>query len=167
MRPKKRKAPPGMTRQELDIIARYGEAFAELLTGERPPRTPAQRHFIDACRGLVKPTTQYEVAFLKVLQRQEFERVEERHRQELRDRKEAARKKAEAKALEMQRAREKAKPPREEQPAPDTSETAPDKPKRRRRRREPSGPSGIPEYEEGYPRPGWFTDEDWKKGRSS
>ncbi|MBI4609406.1 MAG: DUF413 domain-containing protein [Candidatus Rokubacteria bacterium] len=25
---------------------------------------------------------------------------------------------------------------------------------------------GIPEYEEGYPRPGWFTDEDWKKLKS-
>jgi hypothetical protein len=24
----------------------------------------------------------------------------------------------------------------------------------------------IPDYEEGYPRPGWFTDEDWEKMRS-
>jgi antitoxin component YwqK of YwqJK toxin-antitoxin module len=29
-----------------------------------------------------------------------------------------------------------------------------------------SPPSGIPEYGDGDPRPGWFTDEDWKKGRS-
>ena len=28
-----------------------------------------------------------------------------------------------------------------------------------------SPPSGIPEYGDGDPRPGWFTDEDWKKGR--
>lgn len=26
--------------------------------------------------------------------------------------------------------------------------------------------NGIPEYEEGYPKPGFFTDEDWKKGRA-
>jgi len=25
--------------------------------------------------------------------------------------------------------------------------------------------TGIPEYEEGYPRPDWFTDDDWKKMR--
>lgn len=24
----------------------------------------------------------------------------------------------------------------------------------------------IPEFEDGYPRPGWFTDEDWRKLRS-
>jgi uncharacterized protein YifE (UPF0438 family) len=27
--------------------------------------------------------------------------------------------------------------------------------------------SGIPEYEEGTPRPGWFTDEDWEKMRAA
>ena len=26
--------------------------------------------------------------------------------------------------------------------------------------------SKIPEYEEGCPKPGWFTDDDWKKMRS-
>jgi uncharacterized protein YifE (UPF0438 family) len=34
---------------------------------------------------------------------------------------------------------------------------------RRRERERARDKRGIPEYEEGYPRPGWFTDEDWKK----
>ena len=76
-------------------------------------------------------------------------------REEVRDQKEADRKKKEAEALEVWRARQKRQRAREK-----------DKPRHRRLRPESPGPSGIPEYGEGDPRPGWFTDKDWKKGRS-
>jgi uncharacterized protein YifE (UPF0438 family) len=36
---------------------------------------------------------------------------------------------------------------------------------RRKQYDETAAQQDIPEYEEGYPRPGWFTDEDWKKKR--
>jgi len=37
---------------------------------------------------------------------------------------------------------------------------------RRRKNQDARDERGIPEYEEGYPRPGWFTDEDWRKLRA-
>ena len=83
-------------------------------------------------------------------------------RGEVRYRKGEERKKKVAEALEMQRAREK------ERRAEEKEERAREKDKKPYRLRGPEsgGPSGIPEYQEGDPRPGWCTDEDIRKGRS-
>jgi hypothetical protein len=102
---------------------------------------------------------------------------EERPRMEIRDRKEADRKKVEAEAFEMQRARQQRqraeekeeRREKEERQAREKEERARAKDKSTYRRlRQSGGPSGIPEHEDGYPRPGtnFNTDEDIKKGRS-
>jgi len=98
-------------------------------------------------------------------------------RGEVRDRKEADRKKAEAEAFEMQRARQQRqraeekeeRREKEERQAREKEEREGQVPERTYRRlRKSGGPSGIPEHEDGYPRPGtnFNTDEDIKKGRS-
>jgi len=96
---------------------------------------------------------------------------------EVRYRKEEKRKKNVAEALKMQRARQqrqraeekKERREKEERLAREKEERTGAKDKSTYRRlRQSGGPSGIPEHEDGWPRPGtnFNTNEDIKKGRS-
>lgn len=162
MKPRKRKGPPPLNRLEIDIIAKYGEAFSELVAGERKPRTPAQKHFVDACLGKVAPTTRHEAAFIKYLKRLRFEPDAADVRQFVRDGKGDAVGRA-MKAVEESQKRRTSRPVVVEEVTLTKPNAEPPKRRRPRRRSEPERSTGIPEFEEGYPRPGWFTDEDWKK----
>lgn len=62
---------------EIETLKRYGSAFERLMNGERIPQTPAQEHFIKACRGEVKPETKYEKIWCKYLARLQWESVPE------------------------------------------------------------------------------------------
>ena len=100
---------------------------------------------------------------------------EERSRMEIRDRKEADRKKVEAEAFEMQRARKQRqraeekeeRREKEERQAREKEERSRKKGTTYRKLQNSGGPSGIQEHEEGFPVPGtdFNTDEDIKKGR--
>jgi uncharacterized protein YifE (UPF0438 family) len=46
------------------LIAPYIKALQELDRGVRVPRTNAQVHFVEVCRGGAQPTTAYERAYL-------------------------------------------------------------------------------------------------------
>jgi len=47
------------------LIAPYIKALQELDRGVRVPRTAAQRHFVQVCRGAAQPATAYERAYMK------------------------------------------------------------------------------------------------------
>jgi len=72
------------------LIAPYIKALQELDRGVRIPRTAAQVHFVEACRGGAQPATAYERAYL-VWRVQEQRRVkleleEQAHRKDQRRR---------------------------------------------------------------------------------
>jgi uncharacterized protein YifE (UPF0438 family) len=163
--PKKRRGPPPLNSHEFEIIAKYGEAFSELVAGMRKPKTPAQKHFLDACLGKVKPTTRHEAAFMKFLDWLQLER----HGAEVRRFVQEGRGNAAILALEAvdeYQRRRASRPVVIEEGAFQKPTPEPPKRHRPRRRLESERSTDIPEFEEGYPRPGWFTDEDWKKLRS-
>jgi uncharacterized protein YifE (UPF0438 family) len=46
------------------LIAPYIKALQELDRGVRAPRTAAQMHFVEVCRGAARPVTAYERAYM-------------------------------------------------------------------------------------------------------
>jgi uncharacterized protein YifE (UPF0438 family) len=163
--------PPKLTDRDRAILKRWGEPLRQLYAGERAPQTPAQAHFVEATHGRVQPTTRYETAFIALLRL-----------------KAAEKRKAEEPVKWQPWAPTSAEPPRRATPAnidahrqpghsvetrqgasnPDLDTPLPARAKRRARRRSsPENPElrspSIPEYEDGVPRPGWYTDDDWRK----
>jgi uncharacterized protein YifE (UPF0438 family) len=63
-----------LTDPEKSLINRYGNFYAELLSGRRTPKTEKQKHFIDVCLGKAPPETDHEAAYLKYLKMLEDER---------------------------------------------------------------------------------------------
>ena len=62
------------SQQEISILEQYGEQFLLLMHGNRSPRTKAQERFIAAAHGDCPPTTVYERAWRKYLDRLIWER---------------------------------------------------------------------------------------------
>ncbi|MDO8944850.1 MAG: hypothetical protein Q7U75_16840, partial [Desulfobacterales bacterium] len=54
-----------LTDSEKGLIQAHLAFYVGLASGDIPPKTPAQIHFAEACRGYVEPTTPHERAFLK------------------------------------------------------------------------------------------------------
>lgn len=61
------------TREEIDILERYGKQFAKLMHGQRSPQTEAQERFVRVAQGKCKPSTIYEKTWRKYLERLAWE----------------------------------------------------------------------------------------------
>ena len=61
------------TQEEIDILERYGEQFAKLMHGQRPPNNEAQERFVRVAQGKRNPSTIYERTWRKYLDRLSWE----------------------------------------------------------------------------------------------
>ena len=48
------------------LMAKYYTFYRDLDEGRRPPATKAQWHFLAVCRGIAKPRTDHEYAYLRM-----------------------------------------------------------------------------------------------------
>jgi len=58
------------TSKELELLHKYEDFYYSLETGNRIPETNKQKHFVKVCRGLAKPQTIHEKAYIKYLKNQ-------------------------------------------------------------------------------------------------
>lgn len=51
--------------RDKELLDKYGKFYHELDSGERTPKTKAEKHFVLVCQGHEKPNTEHEIAYLK------------------------------------------------------------------------------------------------------
>ena len=180
---------------EKELINKYLQFYESLDQGTRIADTDAQMDFIAVCRKEKKPTTEHEIAYSKYIGiytsetetetaithekllaiqdslndnqiRPQHNSKEELKKHNNKNRKECSKKNVNKKDIKIGIVEAIQEPIDERQILLndaikrsmnyDSSISA----------LVNSNRSPIPDYEEGYPRPGWFTDEDWKKMRS-
>ena len=56
-----------LTKRERDLIKRNFKFYQSLATGERPPTTAKQEHFVAVLKGDALPETKHEIAFAKFI----------------------------------------------------------------------------------------------------
>lgn len=64
------------TPEEIKILIKYGGWLDELSSGRILPESEAQQQFLDVCGGAKKPTTNFEIIWLKVIDRRASREVE-------------------------------------------------------------------------------------------
>jgi hypothetical protein len=129
--------------RERELLLQHHEFYLALASGTRQPTTNAQRHFVAVCRGEAEPATDHERAFLNFKKLILLSRMTVRQVIEY------------GFSVEV--------PVGEEAPesmSPDPFPPLPADPGSASEWRE------IDEFGEGMPRPGWFSDEGWRRMRS-
>jgi len=61
------------SRSEFDILQKYGHWMEALSSGVIKPLTTDQERFIRVCKNECEPTTEFETAWCKLVERQKFE----------------------------------------------------------------------------------------------
>lgn len=59
--------PEAITWAEAQLLKAHGTFYRQLDTGERRPETPAQKRFVDVCRGDAAARTMDEIAYVKLI----------------------------------------------------------------------------------------------------
>jgi hypothetical protein len=151
--------------QELLRPLRRAKALEELATGRRGPATPHQTHFAKAMRGEVETSTAYEEAFLRyraalfyqyqLARKSEVSSVPEPHgtlkrseREDERRRKHQAEKQRKRREADQAYAFQRDQLLKEDRLRTKEAQFKPTE-------RNVENRYGIPEFEEGAPRPGW------------
>ena len=177
---------------EKDLIDKHLHFYKSLDQGTRIPNTDAQRDFIAVCKKKRKPTTEHEIAYSKyigiyspeaevALSQKEILAIQEslnenqiKSKRNLgeefnKDKGQSSKIRANGKGAKT--AKRMAGEVKHE-PNDERQRLLNDAIKRSQDYDSSisafinSPRASIPDYEEGFPRPGWFTDEDWKKMRS-
>ena len=128
---------------ERELLRQQYEFYLALASGARVPTTDAQRHFVAVCRGQAEPATDHERAFLDFKKLVSLSRMTARQVIDY------------GFSVEVPVGDEAPEPKSPEPPAAtptDSSSVAPWQ--------------EIEEFGEGTPRPGWFSDEGWRRMRS-
>jgi uncharacterized protein YifE (UPF0438 family) len=131
--------------RERGLLSQNFHILLALYSGARAPRTAVEHHFLRAVKGECQPNSPLETGFLKLLDIEKSACGTAAVVPNSRSSKLVARLQSVAAAAQMQQPVERSSSGRSRVRVPDEV-----------------GPS-IPEFEEGVPRPGWFTDEDWRK----
>jgi uncharacterized protein YifE (UPF0438 family) len=169
------------TDRDRELLKRWIKFYLSLDAGERAPTTTEQVHFVQVCRGQREPKTDHEKAYLKLKLMLESDLQRRAARQKSAD----STKVTEVAHSEMRHGSAR---PAAAAPADGSSKLreildgmsstegtrsrdVPERRRKRRRRPESLSPSppdpAIPEFEDGMPRPGWFSDEGWNAMRRS
>lgn len=64
-KPKRTFKKPEFTSRQKHLIEKHIKFYISLDSGNRIPETPAQKRFVDVCRGKVKAKTEHEIAYTK------------------------------------------------------------------------------------------------------
>lgn len=162
--------------EQRTLVEKYYEFYRSLEEGSRSPETEAQEHFVLVCQGKARPKTDHEIAYFSHIQN--CRRIENHHNsQKVKLSNERLNTRVPFSYSAKSISKKKTSPGKSESPRADVlaakamreeSEKAHMKMalERDRLRKEQEESGGICDYEEGMPRPGWFTDEDHKKMRS-
>ena len=129
-----------LSQTERELLSRYYNFYLSLADGSRSPTTKAQRHFVAVCQGDAEPTTVHESAYLNLRRLARLTRMSE----------------SQIAAYDFA-----VEAVIQDDESPNVAAPIPLK---------PAAPSDFDmsefdEFGEGAPRPGWFTDEGWKRMR--
>jgi len=141
--------------KELKLLRKYYLKATALESGNRCPITYSDRHFVAVCKGKALPISPYEKVYLKYMKSRELEKKKieaSKHRGRQVVKYTGLSTSDEGKA-EIQRRKE-------------NGEALLKMQERKKERERGYLGTNIPEHEEGTPKPGWFTDDDWKRMRS-
>ena len=212
-----------LTKEERLLILKHLKFYQSLETGQRPPTTAEQKHFVNVCHGQAKPKTEHEIVYSKFIgiytpktndkifenKNSEWEGKLQRLQEALENNKIKAIRFSKGKSFKNREIDFKREQPLDKFDRKISKSHIPhDKQKKKIQNKDSSiekiifttkasikseqemkkeilekaknrsgltkyykkrisnSKSDISEYEEGYPKPGWFTDEDWKKMRS-
>jgi uncharacterized protein YifE (UPF0438 family) len=64
---------PNFTSADRDLLMRYGHWLTGLSTGQIQPITPEQEHFVQVAHEEAEPETDFEDAWVKLMERRKFE----------------------------------------------------------------------------------------------
>lgn len=117
-----------------ELLSKHLNFYEKLATGRRKPTTEAQVHFVEVCKGRAEPTTKHEVAYIKYRRGGNAQRSE---------------------ASQTAGTQGSVESKRQDRPSSDRT---------RQNKRKPlidtERDDSIPEYEEGYPDPNWYSGRD-------
>jgi len=130
-----------LTEHERDLLLKHYDFYHLLAVGARAPTTDAQRHFVAVCTGQAPPVTDHERAFVSLKKLSSLSRMTEKQIVQY------------GFLVEAPVGRETLEP-EPSVPAPPTLSAR------------TSDYGDIDEFGEGIPRPGWFSDEGWRKLRA-
>jgi hypothetical protein len=130
-----------LSQLERELLLKHYDFYSSLASGSRRPTTDAQRHFLSVCRGQAEVITDHERAYMNFRKLVLLSKLSEKQVVDYRF------------SLEV--------PVEENTHEAKSQESAPSV--------QPSNNydwKEIDEYGEGVPRPGWFSDEGWRRMRS-
>lgn len=132
-----------LTDRERELLERYYDFYKALALGSRKPTTEAQNHFVSVCHGEAEANTEHELAYMNFRKLVTLSRMTEK---QVVDYKFGVAAVLQEEVEESEEAIEPEARNVEPLPAQDWSQ--------------------IDEFGEGMPRPGWFTDDGWRRMRS-
>jgi hypothetical protein len=125
--------------RERQLLEQYYDFYYQLAEGLRSPTNEAQLHFVAVCHGTLKPATEHESAYLNFRRLARLAHMTEHQVADY----------SFAVAVPLDG---------EEIPVPPPKQVGPSEPA-------DFDLGDIDEFGEGVPRPGWFTDEGWRRMR--
>ncbi|GDY10509.1 hypothetical protein LBMAG52_39970 [Planctomycetia bacterium] len=125
------------------LLMQHYDFYLALASGARRPTTDAQQHFVAVCRGKAEPVTDHERAFLDFKKLVSLSRMTAKQVVECRF------------SVEVPASDEVPNVNPSESPSTASADS-----------QSASNLGEIDEYGEGIPRPGWFSDDGWRRMRS-
>ena len=129
--------------RERELLRRHCDFYCSLASGKRRPETEAQRHFVAVCQGQAEPRTEHELAYSDLKKLMALSKMTTRQIANYEF------------AIEVPVGDERPQATQLEPRAKTSASPANDLSWRE-----------IDEFGDGVPRPGWCSDEGWKRMRS-